>query len=101
MCKFFAYDFDCPDLIEFGDCAFQHDERLLKAHRIKERQEDTLDIEELATLTEKLILEDAEDDETILYRRTILRIWPDPPTDKEKKKAKEEIENFFEKIKFK
>ena len=37
MCKFFAYDFDCPDLIEFGECAFQHDERLLKAHRIKEK----------------------------------------------------------------
>ena len=25
MCKFFVHSHPCPDTIEFGDCAFQHD----------------------------------------------------------------------------
>ena len=32
ICKFFAYDIPCPDLKEFGECIYQHDEVVKEAH---------------------------------------------------------------------
>ena len=59
-----------------------------------------MDIETLARLTEEIILEDAEDEDTIQYRRTLLRIWPEPLTEDAKLKARDQIKNYREKIKF-
>ena len=33
ICKFYAYNLECPDMTEFKDCAFQHDELIVKAHK--------------------------------------------------------------------
>ena len=100
MCKFFVHKLECPDSFEFGDCAYQHDELILKAHRVKELNENNLEVEVLAKITEEMILEDTEDEEVIQYRRTLLRIWPDPPTDEAKEKARLQIKNYKEKLQF-
>ena len=51
---------------------------------MKELNADTIDVEILAKLTEEIILEDTDEEEIIRYRRTLLRIWPDPPTEEAK-----------------
>ena len=56
---------------------------------MKELNDDSLDIETLAKLTEEIILEDTEEEEVIRYRRTLLRIEPDPLTEEAKQKARE------------
>ena len=77
MCKFLVFNHPCPDLIEFGDCAYQLDELILRAHRVKELNQNNLEVEQLAKITEEMILEDTEEEDIIRYRRTFLRIWPD------------------------
>ena len=45
-------------------------------------------MENLAKLTELIILEDTNEKEIIQYRRTLLRLWPDYPSDEALLKAK-------------
>ena len=33
MCAFYAYEQQCPDELEFGECQFQHDPNIRLAHK--------------------------------------------------------------------
>ena len=34
MCRWYAYNLDCPDLVEFKGCRYQHDEQIRYMHEM-------------------------------------------------------------------
>ena len=98
MCAFYAYEQQCPDELEFGECQFQHDPNIRLAHKTGMNME-LSDIER-AEGARKLIYVDNLNEQEIEVRCKLLKFWPKPPTEHMIKNAKKQIEQLRTKQKF-
>ena len=77
---------ECPDMIEFKGCQFQHDPQVKKAHQMYMTMEEGQGIQKEEKVMEILKdgIEDGwQDDDSILLKKRMLRLWPDKPTELE------------------
>ena len=87
-------------MTEFNDCAYQHEEDIKKLHQLyntSQDEEDTI----TANRAIETLYENTCDEEQLNMKKKLLRLWPDEPSRLEIQAAKERIQSFQTKMKYK
>ena len=66
-------------MTEFNDCAYQHDEDIKKIHHLYKTSQDEED-STIANRVLEILCENTSDEEQLILKKRLLRLWPDEPS---------------------